>query len=393
MPDLIARTDLPDDRRYSRDRIWVKPAGGLAQPVFRVGLVFPAAAPPGPGGRQAAAYFARLLGQGMLAAGKSFGFVEVESGRIDLVAPFSARLLRTNGALQADPGLVSSDPYGEGWLCEVTRVPQEAFERLFDRDSFHAYLRFEADARRLGLTPSIQATARWEAGDPSARDVRLFLGGRLFAVGRRIFFGRNETFTPQWWPGQSWRVRCQVRQPSLAMIPPDLAHPRMVPRLWEFTVLEDETPLQGEPCWVVKAIEVEGAPAQIYYKLWIAKADFTLRLIEEISAFDPSAKTTAPNGWGAEGYIELRESRELIVDLPLFPEEDLDERRLVGAPEQPSYTQETRFPSATTMEIVCATGPEAGGLTSEQTWERGLPWWKSAKRTVGDVVVMTGELV
>jgi glycine cleavage system H protein len=385
------KSDFPDDRWYSRERIWIAraPIAG----AYRVGVVFPAFAPPAPGGRPATAYFVQILEEAALTAGRPFGVIETEIARLDLVAPVSARLVRSNPALAADPGLVSADPFGEGWLCELTRVSAEALERLFDRDSFCSYLRFEAEARRLGLQPILGARMRFEAGDPSPRELRVELGGRLIARGRRVLFGRNKTFTPQWSKGERWKVRCHVLQPSLAMLPPELAKPQLVERNWDFEVLDDEADLAGTPCYVVKAVEAGGGPPQIFYRLSIAREDFTLRKIEEVSTFNPRWGSSAENGWGADSYLELREARELIVDLPLFPEEDLPERRLVTAPGVPAFEQKTSFPSPTTMRIVCEAGPEENGLRSEQTWERGLPWWKSARRTAGGAVLMTGELL
>ena len=89
-----------------------------------------------------------------------------------------ARLPR-RGRYPENPSLVSRDPFGEGWLCEIAGVAPADVERLYDRDGFFAYLQFEMEARRLGLAPTLNATYRLEAGEPWPQDFRVEMGGRL----------------------------------------------------------------------------------------------------------------------------------------------------------------------------------------------------------------------
>lgn len=388
----LRKTDLPDDRRYSRERIWVLPVQG--EPArLRLGAALPAVSD-----EKQTAYFVEVRRSGTITHGRPFGFIDVETGRFDLVAPLTGRILAWNRAIEDDPGLVSSNPWGRGWLCEVERLGDGLFERLFDRDGFYAYLEFELEARRLGLQPTLDAAYRLETGAPWPDDIRVLLGGKQILRARHVRLGRNETFTPQWAPGDSWTVRVEMLQPSIEMVPAEFARPKRVERKWRFEVLDDMGEVDGEPCYVVKAIEIEGAPPLTFHRLSIAKSDFSLRLIEEESVYDPARRSRAKNYWGAEGYLELREPRELIVDLPLFPAENRYEKRLVNVEGEPSFIQETRFPDERTMTIVCETrapgaDEAAPPLRSEQTWERGLPWWKKAQRTVGADVLIRGELV
>jgi glycine cleavage system H protein len=386
MAKRLTRSAFPADRRYSRERIWVMPAA--APGTLRVGVAFPAW-----GEEARTAYFIDHLQRGYLVARKPFGSIDVEMGRIELVAPLSGRIVASNAALAEDPALASRDPFGAGWLCEITRVAPGDYEKLYDRDGFFAYLQFEMEARRLGLSPTLGARCRFEEGDPWPQDLRVELGGRLIVRTRAVKFGRNETFTPQWAVGDRWRVRCEVLQPSAAKMHAEFAPPKVIERTWAYEVIDDAADLGGEPCYVLRVIEVEGAPPLTFYRVFIAKQDFTLRLVEEESVHDARRRTRTPNDWGAEGFLELRKPRELILDLPLFPAENRDERRLVNVAGEPSYEQLTRFPDPATMVISCEAPLREGRIRSEQTWRRGLPWWKSARRTTGERVLISGELL
>lgn len=51
--------------------------------------------------------------------GELFGTVEAVKTVSDLYLPVSGEILEFNAALEADPDLVNSDPYGEGWMIRV----------------------------------------------------------------------------------------------------------------------------------------------------------------------------------------------------------------------------------------------------------------------------------
>lgn len=51
--------------------------------------------------------------------GELFGTVEAVKTVSDLYLPVSGEILEFNTALEADPDLVNSDPYGEGWMIRV----------------------------------------------------------------------------------------------------------------------------------------------------------------------------------------------------------------------------------------------------------------------------------
>ena len=55
-----------------------------------------------------------------LAAGETFGTIEVVKTISDLFLPIAGEVLEQNEALEENPELVNKDPYGEGGLIIVT---------------------------------------------------------------------------------------------------------------------------------------------------------------------------------------------------------------------------------------------------------------------------------
>jgi len=72
-------------------------------------------------------------------AGESFGEVESTKSVSDLYAPVSAKVVAVNGDLEANPQLVNSDPYGEGWLVDLqldAAGVDDSLRGLLDADGY-----------------------------------------------------------------------------------------------------------------------------------------------------------------------------------------------------------------------------------------------------------------
>jgi glycine cleavage system H protein len=379
----LNKSDLPAALRYSRERFWVEERPGG---TYRIGICMPAVQDDATG-----VYFLDIRRAGYIQTGKKLGTLDIDTGRFELMAPFSGRIVRANGLLKDDPGLVAVDCFGDGWLLDVNRVMPQAFGALLDRDSFHGWLKFEREARRLGLDPTLGCVSRIVEGEPWPQDIVFRFGGKVVLRSRPVKLGRNETFTPQWTTGQKWRVKTEFEQPSIAMVADAPNEPAK--RLWEYTVVDESGEVDGEACTILDVLEIAPYPVQKRTLLSIAKSDFSLRLIEEVSTQDAGARARLPNDWGAELFMELRQPRELIVDLPLFPPENRAERRLVAVGEEPPVEVDAQFPTPRTRAIAMTAQTLRGTFRSEQTWERGLPWWRNARRLSGEKVLITGELV
>ena len=52
-------------------------------------------------------------------AKESFGTIEAVKAVSELYAPVSGEVVEVNRALESDPQLVNSDPYGGGWMIKI----------------------------------------------------------------------------------------------------------------------------------------------------------------------------------------------------------------------------------------------------------------------------------
>jgi len=102
---------LPVDRQYARSHYWV----ASVEAGLRLGF---------------SAYAVKLLGVvnhlrwsiqpgDAVEQGQPIGYVEASKATSDLYAPFPGRLVEVNPRVPADPSLVNSLPYGDGWLMTI----------------------------------------------------------------------------------------------------------------------------------------------------------------------------------------------------------------------------------------------------------------------------------
>ena len=72
----------------------------------------------------------------VLSAGASFGTVESTKAVSELFAPLGGKVVK----LQNDPTVVSKDPYGKGWICEVEPSAPAELDGLMDAPAYAALL-------------------------------------------------------------------------------------------------------------------------------------------------------------------------------------------------------------------------------------------------------------
>ncbi|MGN0067449.1 MAG: glycine cleavage system protein GcvH [Bacteroides sp.] len=73
-----------------------------------------------------------------LAAGDTFGTIEVVKTISDLFIPVAGEVLEQNEALADQPELVNKDPYGEGWLIKIKPTADADFDALLDAEAYKA---------------------------------------------------------------------------------------------------------------------------------------------------------------------------------------------------------------------------------------------------------------
>jgi glycine cleavage system H protein len=102
---------FPADLRYTKDHEWIKLEGNTAT----IGITDFAQ------GELGDIVFIDINTVGStLAAEAIFGTVEAVKTVSDLFLPIAGTVLEVNPALSAQPELVNSDAYGDGWMIKMT---------------------------------------------------------------------------------------------------------------------------------------------------------------------------------------------------------------------------------------------------------------------------------
>lgn len=131
MTGTMADFEYPDDLRYTVEHEWVRLMGDRV----RVGITAYAQDALGD------IVFVTLPDDGAaITAGDPCGEVESTKSVSDLFAPVTGSVVGRNEALDANPELVNSDPYGEGWMFEVAVDGDQALEGLLTADAYRAQL-------------------------------------------------------------------------------------------------------------------------------------------------------------------------------------------------------------------------------------------------------------
>ena len=122
---------VPIDLRYTKDHEWVRVDGDEAT----VGIT---------------AYAADQLGDIVFVelpeAGRAveqfaaFGVVESVKAVSDLFAPVTGEVLQGNPALAANPELVNSSPFEEGWMVRIRVADATQLDELLDADAYDALI-------------------------------------------------------------------------------------------------------------------------------------------------------------------------------------------------------------------------------------------------------------
>ena len=71
-----------------------------------------------------------------VAAGAECAVVESVKAASDIYAPVSGEIVEVNQRLETEPGIVNSDPYGEGWFFKIRMLAPEELTRLKTNESY-----------------------------------------------------------------------------------------------------------------------------------------------------------------------------------------------------------------------------------------------------------------
>ena len=118
---------FPDNLRYTKDHEWIKLNGDIAT----IGITDFAQ------GELGDIVYVEIETKGKsLAAETVFGTVEAVKTVSDLFLPVSGTINEVNPALEAQPELVNTDPYGEGWMIKMTVDHPDDVEKLLDAAAY-----------------------------------------------------------------------------------------------------------------------------------------------------------------------------------------------------------------------------------------------------------------
>ena len=124
----------PDDVKYTAEHEWVR-TPGESEGAVRVGITHFAQDALGD------IVYVSLPEVGEeLQAGTTCGELESTKSVSDVYAPVSGEIVARNDSLDATPELVNNDPYGGGWLFDVTVADASSLDALLDSAAYQATL-------------------------------------------------------------------------------------------------------------------------------------------------------------------------------------------------------------------------------------------------------------
>ncbi len=69
-----------------------------------------------------------------------FGTIEAVKTVSDIFLPIGGEVLEFNEALEGNPGLINSDPYGEGWIIKLKPANAAEMNELMDENAYNALI-------------------------------------------------------------------------------------------------------------------------------------------------------------------------------------------------------------------------------------------------------------
>tara|TARA_R110002012_G_scaffold312739_1_gene523726 strand:- start:581 stop:961 length:381 start_codon:yes stop_codon:yes gene_type:complete len=123
--------NIPAELKYTKDHEWIKIEGD----IITVGITDFAQSELGD-----IVYVEVETVDETLEAEEVFGTVEAVKTVSDLFLPVAGEIIEFNDALEDDPELVNSDPYGAGWMVKVKVSDVSELENLISADDYKAII-------------------------------------------------------------------------------------------------------------------------------------------------------------------------------------------------------------------------------------------------------------
>ena len=123
--------NIPAELKYTKDHEWVSMDGDIAI----VGITEFAQ------GELGDIVYVEIETEGETLEKESiFGSIEAVKTVSDLFMPLSGEILELNSALEGNPELVNSDPYGEGWMVKIKVSDAGELDQLLKAEEYSSLL-------------------------------------------------------------------------------------------------------------------------------------------------------------------------------------------------------------------------------------------------------------
>jgi len=123
-------SSVPAELRYTKEHEWIQE---LSPTKFRIGITDFAQAALGD------IVYIQLPKVGdLLTQGKVCGEVESTKSVSEIYAPLSGTVTEINSALDANPEVMNSEPYGAGWIFEVEVSDENQLTTLLSADEYRS---------------------------------------------------------------------------------------------------------------------------------------------------------------------------------------------------------------------------------------------------------------
>ena len=120
--------NIPADLKYTSEHEWIRLDGNTAT----IGITDYAQ------GELGDIVFVELPNVGdQFELMQAFGTIEAVKAVSDIYSPLSGKIIEINGALDDEPMVINSDPYGAGWMIKLELSKIEEIEQLLTSDGYN----------------------------------------------------------------------------------------------------------------------------------------------------------------------------------------------------------------------------------------------------------------
>ncbi len=119
------------DRKYTEDHEWILLEGDIAT----IGISDHAQEQLGD------VVYVELPAEGAkFVRGAEAATIESVKAASEVYAPIAGEVVAVNGALNDDPGIVNSDPFGDGWFFKLKVDDRAELDQMMDESAYKEYV-------------------------------------------------------------------------------------------------------------------------------------------------------------------------------------------------------------------------------------------------------------